>query len=186
MVIQKCEKLKMDFFCKNWLTIFVSGREKKRAFSCTQSVLAKTFFGTKTMQTRKHYKNRGFSGNWPKPKMTPFFEKGVFDMVEKWVLRTVFLKSCVFFSENTMFIVFSVKHSFSKTKTVCWKKEDLWKIVGCFWTWKMVFWGLFFSGFNVIVVCFLCVCHSFCFFLFVFLEGLRVRWGGPKGHLTWP
>ena len=23
------------------------------------------------------------------------------------------------------------------------------------------------------------------FFLF-FLEGLRVRWGGPKGHLTWP
>ena len=23
------------------------------------------------------------------------------------------------------------------------------------------------------------------FFLFV-LEGLRVRWGGPKGHLTWP
>ena len=23
-------------------------------------------------------------------------------------------------------------------------------------------------------------------FLFVFLEGLRVRWGGPKGHLTWP
>ena len=24
------------------------------------------------------------------------------------------------------------------------------------------------------------------FFLFCFLEGLRVRWGGPKGHLTWP
>ena len=22
--------------------------------------------------------------------------------------------------------------------------------------------------------------------LFFFLEGLRVRWGGPKGHLTWP
>ena len=149
---------------------------------------------------------------------------------------------------------------------------------------KGVFWGLFFWGFNVIVVCFLCVCHSsksvknacfpqffglfwggfvvlicvwkvwvflcflflvfflvlvlflfvcfvlFCgwmllflflfFFLFIFcftslgpkpslffgfcfylffccffvsffcfcfcLEGLRVRWGGPKGHLTWP
>ena len=27
----------------------------------------------------------------------------------------------------------------------------------------------------------------FCFLLFgFFLEGLRVRWGGPKGHLTWP
>ena len=28
---------------------------------------------------------------------------------------------------------------------------------------------------------------GFCFFFVsVFLEGLRVRWGGPKGHLTWP
>ena len=32
------------------------------------------------------------------------------------------------------------------------------------------------------------VLFLFCFFWFfiVFLEGLRVRWGGPKGHLTWP
>ena len=29
-------------------------------------------------------------------------------------------------------------------------------------------------------------CFFSCFCLFVFLEGLRVRWGGPKGHLTWP
>ena len=29
------------FFCKNCLTPFVSGRERKRAFSCTLSVLAK-------------------------------------------------------------------------------------------------------------------------------------------------
>ena len=26
----------------------------------------------------------------------------------------------------------------------------------------------------------------FCFFLLFSWEGLRVRWGGPKGHLTWP
>ena len=26
----------------------------------------------------------------------------------------------------------------------------------------------------------------FVFCCFVFFEGLRVRWGGPKGHLTWP
>ena len=34
---------------------------------------------------------------------------------------------------------------------------------------------------------FFCFCFLFfvLFFLF-FLEGLRVRWGGPKGHLTWP
>ena len=26
---------------------------------------------------------------------------------------------------------------------------------------------------------------NFWYFLFFFLEGLRVRWSGPKGHLTW-
>ena len=29
------------------------------------------------------------------------------------------------------------------------------------------------------------VFFGFCFFG-VLLEGLRVKWGGPKGHLTWP
>ena len=191
--------------------------------------------------------------------MTLFLEKGVFDMGEKvGFTNCVFEKLC--FPENAIFIVFSAKHSFSKTKTVCWKKtENLWKIVGCFWTWQMVsfgfgffevlilerfvfvvsgivskvlkmlvfpsFWG--FSGvacycssgfgrfrcFCVSCVCFsLLCCFCFCFvcfvigfvfcfvfyfvffslvffvlfFCFVFLEGLRVRWGGPKGHLTWP
>ena len=38
VVIQKCEKSKNGFFfCKNCLTLFVSGREKN-AFSCTLSV----------------------------------------------------------------------------------------------------------------------------------------------------
>ena len=32
---------------------------------------------------------------------------------------------------------------------------------------------------------FLVFVFLFCVVLF-FLEGLRVRWGGPKGHLTWP
>ena len=38
------------------------------------------------------------------------------------------------------------------------------------WTdnWKVTFWY-----------------SCFCFF-FSFFEGLRVRWGGPLGHLTWP
>ena len=42
------KKQKMDF-SKNWLTLFVSGREKKRAFSCTLSVLAQNVFWTKTV-----------------------------------------------------------------------------------------------------------------------------------------
>ena len=90
-------------FSKNCLTLFVSGREKKRAFSCTLSVLAKIFFWTKTVQSRKHYKNRGFSGNCQKAKMTPFFSKRCFlTWLKKWVLLTVFLKSCVFL--KTLFL----------------------------------------------------------------------------------
>ena len=190
-------------------------------------------------------------------------------MVEKvGFTNCVFEKLC--FAENTICIVFSAKHSFSKTKTVCWQKtENLWKIVGCFWTWQNgVFW--FFSGFNITrfvfgvsgivskvlkmlvfffpvfwaflgwlfvvhlgleglgvfvflvfvfvflcrfcfcFICFVlgfvvgCCCFVFlcffvffcvffcfvcffvlCFFRFVFLEGLRVRWGalGPKPSL---
>ena len=51
--------------------------------------------------------------------MTPFFGKRCFfDMVEKvGFTNCVFEKLC--FPENTIFIVFSAKHSFSKTKTVC-------------------------------------------------------------------
>ena len=51
--------------------------------------------------------------------MTPFFGKRCFfDMGEKvGFTNCVFEKLC--FPENTIFIVFSAKHSFSKTKTVC-------------------------------------------------------------------
>ena len=37
----------------------------------------------------------------------------------------VFEKLC--FPENTIFIVFSAKHSFSKTKTVCGKKQKIYE-----------------------------------------------------------
>ena len=50
--------------------------------------------------------------------MTLFWKKVFFDMGEK-----VGFTNCVFeklsLAENTIFIVFSAKHSFSKTKTVC-------------------------------------------------------------------
>ena len=98
VVIQKCEKSKKWIFSKNWLTLFVSVREKKtRIFVHTICFGQICFFGPKTVQTRKNYKNSGFSGNCPKPKMTPFFGKGCFlTWVKKWVLLTVFFKSCVF------------------------------------------------------------------------------------------
>ena len=68
---------------------------------------------------QENYKNSGFSGHCPKPKMTPFFGKRCFfDMGEKvGFTNCVFEKMC--FAENTIFIVFSTKHSFSETKYVC-------------------------------------------------------------------
>ena len=77
VVIHRCEKSKNGFLAKLPDTICVRKGEK-RAFSCTLSVLAKNLFWTKTVQIRKHYKNSGFGRNCPKPKMTPFSEKGVF------------------------------------------------------------------------------------------------------------
>ena len=57
--------------------------------------------------------------------MTPFFgKKCFFDMVEK-LTNCVFEKLC--FPENTIFIVFSAKHSSSKTKIVCWKKQKIYE-----------------------------------------------------------
>ena len=47
-------------------------------------------------------------------------------MVEKvGFTNCVFEKLC--FPENTIFIVFSAKHSFSKTKTVCSKKQKIYE-----------------------------------------------------------
>ena len=94
--------MKNGFF-KNCLTLFVSGREKNTHFRA-RYLFGKKNFWPKTVQTRKHYKNCGFSGNCPKPKMTLFLEKGVvFDMGEKvGFTDCVFEKLC--FSENTIFI----------------------------------------------------------------------------------
>ena len=60
------------------------------------------------------------------------------------------------FPENTIFVVFSAKHSSCNKKMYVEKTETLreksWVVFG---TWrKGVFWIVFFSGFNVFVVCF--------------------------------
>ena len=95
VVMQKCEKSKMDFF--NCLTLFVSGREKKTHFRAHYLFWPKNFLGPKQCKPGKAIKIvGGFSGNCPKPKMTPFLGKRCFlTWVKKWVLLTVFLKSCV-------------------------------------------------------------------------------------------
>ena len=116
--------------------------------------------------------------------MTPFFWKRCFfDMVEKLgFTNCVFEKLCFVFWKHFLYSV-SAKHSFSKTKTVCWKKNrKFMKNSGLFLNMaKWCFLGLFFSGFHVIVVCFWCVWHSSksvqtCLFFFQF-------WGAFVGWL---
>ena len=116
---------KIDFWQKiAWHYLCQEGR-KTRIFVHT-ICFGQMFFGTKTVQSRKHYKNRGFSGNCKNKNDTFFWKKVFFDMVEKvGFTNCVFEKLCL--SENTIFIVFSAKHSFSKTKTVCWKKQKIYE-----------------------------------------------------------
>ena len=60
--------------------------------------------------------------------MTPFsLQKVFFDMVEKVGFTNCVFENLCFFSENTIFIAFSAKHSFSKTKDVCWRKQKIYE-----------------------------------------------------------
>ena len=84
VVIQKCEKSKKWIFSKNCLTLCVSGRGKNAHFRAHYLFWPKDFLGPKQCKPGNTIKYSGFSGDCPKPKMTPFFfEKGVFDMGEK-------------------------------------------------------------------------------------------------------
>ena len=68
------------------------------------------------------------------------------------------------------------------------KMTDNWKALSlvflcCFFLFLIVFFLVFLFLFFVFFFFFV----FFVFFVFgFFLEGLRVRWGGPKGQLTWP
>ena len=68
------------------------------------------------------------------------------------------LTNCVFeklcSSENTIFIVFSANTAIAKKEAVCWKNRKFLKNSGLFLNMAKRCFCLFFSGFNVIVVCF--------------------------------
>ena len=126
VVIQKCEKLKKWIFSKNCLTLFVSGREKKNAHLRAHYLFwPKFFFGPKQCKAGNTIKIGVSAEIVKKNKNDTFFWKRVFfDMVEKvGFTNCVFEKLC--FPENTIFIVFSAKHSFSKTKMYVEKKQKI-------------------------------------------------------------
>ena len=88
-------KIKQRDFFKNCLTLFVSGREKKRAFSCT-ICFGQTFFWPKQIEPRNAIK-RGVSAEIAQnQKWHLFLEKLFLIWSKNWVLLIVFLKSCVF------------------------------------------------------------------------------------------
>ena len=130
-------------------TICVKKGEKTRIFVHTNYLFGpKNFWGPKQCKPGKNYKNSGFSGNCPKPKMTPFFGKRCFWHGWKSGFYSLcFRKAVCFFSENTIFIVFSEKHSSCNTNIVCKQNtENWWKLVGCCWTRQ--------KGVKVFFVCF--------------------------------
>ena len=115
-----------------------------------------------------------------KKMITGIFGLGFFDPIMAVSWRNSVFKKWV--AETPMFIVFFWGRAF-------WTKLSQ---KGKFWTptknkkiladnWNARFW---YSWLFLVLPLF----HFFlfCVFVFVFLEGLRVRWGGPKSQLTWP
>ena len=147
VVIQKCEKQKKWIFSKNCLTLFVSGREKKTPIF-VHTICFGQFFLTKTVQTRKNYKNSGFSEISQNQKWHLFFEKGVFWHGWKSGFYLLCFWKAVLCWKHYFYCVFSKTQLFkSKTVGMLKKTENLWRIVGCFWTWQNgVFWVCFFWG----------------------------------------
>ena len=80
VVIQKCEKSKKwIFFCKNCLTLFVSGRERKtRIFVHTICFAQNIFLGPEQCKPGKTIKIVASAEIGQNQKWHLFFEKGVF------------------------------------------------------------------------------------------------------------
>ena len=127
VVMQKCEKSKKNGFLAKigWHYLCQEGR-KNAHFRAHYLFWPKTSFGSKQCKPGKTIKIVVSAEIAQKQKWHLFWEKVFFDMGEKvGFTNCVFEKLC--FSENTIFIVFSAKHSFSKTKNVCWKKQKIYE-----------------------------------------------------------
>ena len=125
VVIQKCEQLKKVGFLPKiaWHYLCQEGRRKTRIFVHT-ICFGQNLSWTKTVQSRKYNKNRGFSGNCKKQNDT-FFGKGCFfDMVEKvGSTNCVFEKLC--FLKTLSLECFQRSTVFQKQKLYVEKKQKI-------------------------------------------------------------
>ena len=104
-------------FSKNCLTLFVSGRKKKHAFSCTLSVWPQIFWGPKQSNQEKTIKILVSPEIAQNQKWHIFLKKVFRGMGEKvGFTNSVFEKLCS--SENKFLIVFSAKHSSCRKRAV--------------------------------------------------------------------
>ena len=126
VVIQNCEKSNKWILSKNSLTLFVPGREKKTRILVHTICFGQTLFGPKQCKAGSTIKIWGFSGNCKKAKMTPFLGKRWFlTWLKKWVLLTVFLKSCVSW-KHYFYCVFSKTQLF-KMQNCLLKKQKIYE-----------------------------------------------------------
>ena len=147
------------------LTLFVK-KEKRQPFRARYLLWPKTCLGPKQPNQENQQKS-GFQRKLPTTKNVTFFWRRFFEMVEK-----VGITDCVFgklyFAGNTIYIVFSARHS--NCRKICWKNRKFMKIVSCFWTWQegVLLGVLLHFGFEV-VGCVVFVC-------FYILEVLMFLW----------
>ena len=123
-----------------------------------------------------------------------------------YLCTLVFLLSCIRFGFKSSLVMFGKKHCFFCRFfwfCICFQKPLFlmlaFPFVGflflcflfaccCCWTNHVaMFWFLFLLFWvSFVWFCFMCCVFLVCFWFGLFGEGLRVRWGGPKGHLNWP
>ena len=116
-----------------WHYLCQEGR-KRRAFSCTLSVLAKKVFWSKTAKPGKTMKIVVSAETAKNQNDTIFLEKGAFLWwVKKWVLLTVFLKSCALL--KTLFVLCFQQNTAVAVKKLYVAKTKIMKSSGLFWTW---------------------------------------------------
>ena len=158
MVIQKYEKSEKRIFLQKLPdTICVRKGEKNAHFRAHYLFWPKFFFGPKQCKAGKTIKIVVSADIGQNQKWHLFWEKLFFDMGEKvGFTNCVFEKVC--FSENTIFIMFSAKHSFSKTKIVWWKNRKFMKNSGLFLNMEnCVFGFLFFEALYLLWFVFVCL-----------------------------
>ena len=183
---------KRNFWGKNCLTLFVSGREKQTRIFVHTICFGQMFFLIKTVQNLetlwKIEKGFFFAKIAWHHLCHLFFEK---KRAFSWCGRlsgfwpNVFLTKTVFKPRNTIKIGVSTEIAQNQKwhlfvwKGVFWSGE-----VAKIWATSLCFWKAVVFLFYWFIFCFSLLFAFFCFCFF--WEGLRVRWGGPKGHLTWP